>query len=199
MTRARLRIRNTPLDNMVDNLRGEVGEIISSWVLLRYFMDQNRLISSGDINTDFHNQELTIIRILSKKLKDEIIARLSELAQQKIGRLNFYSVSVKLGKFNDYARQFTIFIERNRFSEKRNYDISHKELPEKWTDHKFIMVPYTKLIRGIALAVALMKKIDRFVLGPIAPTLWRQARKNRYNIIMPPRVTYMLLPYYLRP
>ena len=35
MSREKLRIHNTDLDNLVSNLRGEVGEIISSWGLMR--------------------------------------------------------------------------------------------------------------------------------------------------------------------
>ena len=42
-----------------------------------------------------------------------------------------------------------------------------------------------------------MKRIDRSVLGPSAPYLWREVRKRRYEPIMsPPRVQFMLVPYY---
>ncbi|MBI4642196.1 MAG: hypothetical protein HY790_09045 [Deltaproteobacteria bacterium] len=160
-------------------------------------MAETRRLSSDDIKADFQNQTLTIVGVLSKKLRDEIIARLSELAQQKVGRLNFHFASIKLCKFNDDVRRFTNFIEANRFCEKRNYDISHRELPEQWDDHKFIWIPYKTLLRGIVLAVRLMKKIDRYVIGPAAPYLWRGVRKKRYTLTMPPRVTYMILPHYL--
>jgi hypothetical protein len=41
-----------------------------------------------------------------------------------------------------------------------------------------------------------MKRIDRHVLGPAAPLLWREARKRRYDFLSPPRAGYMLVPYY---
>ena len=195
MSRKRLLVRNTALDNLISNLRGEVGEIISTWVLLRYFIGETQRLSSGDIKADLHNERLSILKVLSKKLSDEIIARLSELAQPKIGRLNFYFASIKLDNFHDDVSQFTKFIDLNRFAEKRNYDISHKELPEQFTDHKAIIIPYKKLLRGIALAVRLMKKIDLNVIGPAAPSFWEEARKNRYKFFNPPRFLYMILPH----
>ena len=33
MSKPKLRVKNTQLDNLISNLRGEVGEIITSWVL----------------------------------------------------------------------------------------------------------------------------------------------------------------------
>jgi hypothetical protein len=36
VNRQKLRVMNTQLDNLISNLRGEVGEIITSWVLMRH-------------------------------------------------------------------------------------------------------------------------------------------------------------------
>ena len=46
------------------------------------------------------------------------------------------------------------------------------------------------------MAMRLMKRIDRAVLGPAAPFLWRQARKKRYELSGAPRAMYMLVPYF---
>jgi hypothetical protein len=195
MSKQKLRIHNTDTDNLVSNLRGEVGEIIVTWILLRQTMVQANNLKSPTLSDGLSQPELVTPDILSNKLRDEIVARLSELAEQKIGRLTFHFAQVKLGAFEPAVRAFSRFIQANRFEEKRNYDISHKELPEKWSDHKFIHIPYGTLLKGIAMALRLIKKIDRFVLGPSAPCLWREMRKRRYTPMHPPKVGYLLLPH----
>ena len=141
------------------------------------------------------NRALCTLNILTDKMRDEIIARLAELAEAKIGRLTFYFVQQKINQFDSEIDEFARFIESSRFREKRNYDISHKELPEQWTDHKSIDIPYYNVLKGIALALRLMKRIDRATLGPSAPFLWREMRKKRYRPMSPVKVGYLLLPY----
>lgn len=42
-----------------------------------------------------------------------------------------------------------------------------------------------------------MKRIDRHVVGPSAPYLWREARKRRYKpVLSPPRVAGMMVPHF---
>jgi hypothetical protein len=43
-------------DLMISNLRGEVGEVIISWVLLRYMMAKERELSSDDIAKDMRTR-----------------------------------------------------------------------------------------------------------------------------------------------
>jgi len=50
-------------------------------------------------------------------------------------------------------------------------------------------------VKATAMALRLMKRIDRLALAPSAPFLWRQARKKRYDLSGPPRAMYMLVPY----
>lgn len=195
MSRTKLRIHNTPLDNLVSNLRGEVGEIIFTWILMRDLMAQASQLRTGDPKADMENHSLCTLNILTDKLRDEIVARLAELAEEKVGRLTFYFVQQKLNKFEREIKAFARFVESSRFREKRNYEISHKELPEQWTDHKFIHIPYFIILKGVALALRLMKRIDRTVLGPSSPYLWREMRKKRYEPMSPVRAAYLLLPY----
>lgn len=195
MSRKKLRILNTELDNLISNLRGEVGEIIQSWVLMRSLMAKRTHLQTNDVKKDMENEELTLINILVDKLRDEIVARLSELAEKKVGHLRFYFVQEKLGQFKDEISKFHKFIDCKKFREKRNYNISHKQLPELWSDHKHIHISYRSVITGIALALRLIKKIDRAVIGPRAPYLWQEMRKRRYKPLAPPKVSYMLLPY----
>jgi hypothetical protein len=191
----RLRVIKTELDNLVSNLRGEVGEIITTWTMLRFLMTEERRLSSNDIAKDMRNQDLAFISTLRHKMHDEIVARLSELANAKIGRLTFHFASAKLKALQTEEESFRRFVQRHRFEEKRNYDISHKELPEQWSEQKFISIPYKTLLRGAARASVLMKKIDRLALGPSAPYLWREMRKKRYAVMYPPSAAYLPLPH----
>jgi hypothetical protein len=201
MSRKKLRIKNTQLDNLVSNLRGEVGEIITTWTMFRRLMAGANALRSKHENVeeqfreDLRNEDLKFLDCLKDKLSDEIVARLSELSEPSIGQLNFHFAAEKLQAFRDEVRNFRRFIEKRRFHEKRNADISHKELPEQWSDHKHRHINYPLIVEGIARALIIMKKIDRSVLGPSAPYLWREVRKKRYSLMSPPKVAYMLLPH----
>lgn len=195
MSKIKLQIHNTPLNHLISNLRGEVGEIIFTWILMRDLMAQASQLRTDDPKVDMENHILCTLNILIDKLRDEIVARLAELAEEKIGRLTFYFVQQKLNNFEAEINTFARFVKSNRFHEKRNYDISHKELPEQWTDYKFINIPYIKILKGIALTLRLMKRIDRTVLGPSSPYLWCEMRKKRYEPMSPVKTAYLLLPY----
>lgn len=195
MSNKKLRTHNTDIDNLISNLRGEVGEIVFAWVMMRSFMAQSAGLRTTDLEKDFENPQLVMLDALTDKLNDEIVARLAELAEQKVGRLTFYFAHLKLDQLEKETAEFARFIDKNRFQEKRNYDISHKELPEKWTDHKLIHIPYRVIVQGIVMALRLMKKVDTLHLGPRAKYLWREMRRRRYKIAYPAKVGYMLLPY----
>ena len=195
MSRKKLRTHQTNTDNLISNLRGEVGEIIFTWIMMRDLKIEANSLQTDDPGEDMDNQHLKILFILIDKLSDEIVARLSELAEKKVGRLTFHFANEKLGGLDQYINNFNRFIEKNRFREKRNYDISHKELPEKWSDHKHIHIPYKVLLKGIAYSLRLMKKIDEKKLGPSSMYLWREMRKRRYEPIVPVKAGYLLLPH----
>jgi Sulfate permease family len=52
MSKQKLRVKNTQLDNLICNLRGEVGEVITSWVLLRHMIARERELTSDDVARD---------------------------------------------------------------------------------------------------------------------------------------------------
>jgi hypothetical protein len=195
MSRKRLRIKSTQTDNLIANLRGEVGEILSTWVMMRNLIVEANKLRSNDPGKDLENLRLSFLNCLVDKLGDEIVARLAELAEKKIGRLNFHFAATKLDRFAPETEAFARFIGTHRFKEKRNLDISHKELPERWTDHKFLHIPYRTTLRGIALSLRLMKTIDRFVLGPASWHLWMEMRNRRYDSLSLSKAGYMVLPY----
>jgi hypothetical protein len=152
-------------------------------------------LMTGDVQRDMADGQLVILNTLLDKLEDEIVARLAELAEPKVGRLTFQFASLKLQALEEECSDFTDFIRKNRFEEKRNYDISHKELPERWTDRKFIEIPYLALVQGIAKALRLMKRIDSIHAGPRARYLWKEMRTHRYEPMYPAKVRYMIMPY----
>jgi len=195
MSRHKLRIHNTDTDNLISNLRGEVGEIVSSWVLYKDVMLAARRIRSSDPLENMTNASLNRLSILADRLSDDIVARLAELAERKIGRLNFYFASVKLKALDNEVNDFINYIQRNRLQEKRNSDISHKELPEKWSYHSYLRIDPGIILRGIAHALRLMKRFDVLHLGPSSPYLWHESRKKRYELMAPPKAGYLLLPH----
>ena len=195
MSRRKLRVAKTDAENLVSNLRGEIGEVITTWLLMHQLMGECSSLSSDDPVKDLQNRQLSFLKLLADKLRDELVARLSELAEPKVGRLTFHFAAQKLGRFHEQVAAFEAYVVRQKLREKRNKDVSHKELPETSAEHRHLHVPYRVLVRATAKAVRLMKRIDRRVLGPSAPYLWREARKRRYLFMSPPRVGYMLLPY----
>jgi len=195
MSRKKIKIKNTDTSNLVSNLRGEVGEIIASWTLLRNFI----LVSEefrADIKEKLNNPRSISSSVLTNKLSDEIVARLSELAEKKTGRLTFYFAGIKLVAFSKEIKDFEKFIREKKFKKKRNSSISYKTLPEKWEDHRIILIPYKDIVKGVAKALRLMKKIDRAFLGPSSKYLWEEMRKRRYKPTLPPMAGYLMLPYY---
>src|SRR5690348_10449477 len=123
MGNKKLRVINTETDNLVSNLRGEIAEVVTSWMLMRHFITSAAGLQTDDITKDFGNPDLAFLYVLKDKLEDELVARLSELAEEKIGRLNFYFAAEKLGKFHPEVADFDKYIEKNGFRQKRNQDI----------------------------------------------------------------------------
>jgi hypothetical protein len=196
MTHKKLRLHNTQADNLISNLRGELGEVILSWILYRYLRAQAAPRLTEDPTAISRDPFLFILDALMERLEDDICARLSELAQDKIGRLNFAFASHKLGALRQEVQDFSAFVDRSRIKEKRDRYISHKELPETWQEHRYLHIEYPVLVEGIARALRLMKKIDREYLGATSAALWREMRKKRYDFSMTPKAGYMLLPYF---
>jgi hypothetical protein len=196
MTHEKLRVHNTRLENIVSNLRGEIGEITFSWLLMRRLLGQAARRRATEGVDEFADGELATLHALADRLESDVVARLSELAEPKVGRLTFHFASKKLGdklesQVNGYAR----FIKKHRFVEKRNAEISHKELPEKRLEHPPIHIPYPTIVRALALAIRLMKKIDRVAVGPEAQFFWPRLRRRRYKLSLSPHVEYVIAPY----
>ena len=194
----KLKIHNTELDNLVSNLRGEIGEIILTWKLLLRLKRNVRILYTNDYLKDFENPDIALLEILIDKLENEIISRLSELAEQETGQLTFYFAQRKLQDKIDLeidVQEYKKTIEKGKLKAKRNQFISHKQLPEKWTDHKEIYIPLPTIGKCLSLAVRLMIKIDKVILGPSAIYLWREVLKKDSSPLRPLNINFMLLPY----
>lgn len=192
------KLNNTSIDNLISNLRGEVGDILLTWLLLLRLSKNYRYLQTPNIQQDLENPEMNLLAILIDKMENEIVARLSELAELKIGQLNFYFAKEKLVdrcNLQTDLDKYRKFIGNNRFDDKRNQFVSHKQLPEQWTDHKIINISTPIIGKCIALAVQLMIKIDKVILGPSAIYLWREVLKKKTCPIVPLTVNFLLLPY----
>jgi hypothetical protein len=197
LTHPNLKVANTEADALVGNLRGEIGETITTWILLRQIMAQVNTVSSDDLGADLNNPHLQFLQILRSRLQSDLVSALSELGEKKIGRSNFYFAEVKLKLNLRTSERFRSYIKKNQFKKKRNLEIAHKRQPEKWLDPSSapIRIPYKTMLKALGLAVRAMKAIDRHHLGPTSPMLWNEVRKKRYQLISPPKVAYILLPH----
>ena len=191
----RLRVIKTDINVLMGNLRGELGEVVTTWLLLRHFMADSSKLRSEDPAKDLANKELAFLWLLIEKLQNDLIGRLSELADEKIGRTNFFFVSRKLNQFESQVQAFTKFVVTNKLRQKRNQEIAHREQPEHWFEDCPISIPYRVLVKSTAMALRLIKRMDRAVLGPASPLLWREARKKRYELSGSPRAMYKLVPF----
>lgn len=195
MSKINPKVHRTDESNLISNLRGEVGEIVTSWILYGDLIRQLRGFRPASVSRLIHKPETNRLEILAEKLLDEIVARLSELAQEDIGTLTFHFAAKKLKSLQSETDFFRSFVKKHEFIKKRNYDISHKRLPEQWSDHEHIHIQPRVILKAIAIALRLMKKIDAIHLGPSSVFLWQEGRKKRYDPMTPPAAGYLILPY----
>jgi hypothetical protein len=77
----------TNTDNLISNLRGEVGEIVESWILMRELLITSKSLRTGDSKKDFSSPEyLKLLRIIDK-FKNDIIRGYLNCQKKKSDRL----------------------------------------------------------------------------------------------------------------
>lgn len=186
--------KRTEVDNLVHNLRGEVGAIVESWTLMREYNILTNQLHSDKYKENFQNSNLNKRRIIRKKLADDVISRLSELANKSYGKLNFHFATQKLKKFTKESEEFHFFILNNNFTDRRNEYISHKKLAPTWEGFKREHpISYLTITKALAKALIIMKKIDGFYLGSDAHLKWHILRKHRYRYDIPARAQYLMM------
>lgn len=187
---------NTEIENLIGNLRGEIGEIIQSWTLMRELIFEIKKLRSNNFIVDSQNNQLSKLHLLKKKCENEIIAALSELGEKKYSRINFHFATAKLNTYKDEANDFESFLKQSNIRNRRHEYISHKNLPLTWEEHVGeYRIKHLTLARAICKGIILMKKIDILFIGPQSKYQWLEIRKKRYEYSMPARAGYLMLPY----
>lgn len=169
-------------------------------MLLRHFLALRKQRTTDDVKKDMENRELWFLNALVEKLRDEAVARLSELADTRTrGRLTFANGSAALRRLGHPDRcqdveWFRAFVEGEHFDEKRNREISHKSFVTDWDEERGpIHIKYTTVLRALAMAVRVIKSMDEQVYGKVhSRFMWRELRRRRYTAIMLPRADYII-------
>lgn len=198
MTDSRMRLKKTNPEALIGNLRGEVGEAITNWIILRQLISSANHLQTDDVLEDMKNQSLSFINAVRDRISNDLVLTLAELSEQKIGQTTFFFASEKLGALQDEVQAFRRFIAANKLKEKRNREIAHREQPEEWPKKGDIRISYNTLTVAVAKAIRLMKKIDSEFLGPESFVQWQKMRAMRYDLAMPARAKYLLLPHMAR-
>ncbi len=189
------KLNQTDSNKLVGLLRGEVGEIIEAWILLRYYDDKAYQMQSHDIIADCNNQEYLIINKTRKIFSNDIIQSLSELSSSSYGQLNFNFAGDKLKVDKSEIKNFTKYIKDNNIEYKRNNNISHKKVSPLWnhTDpNPHISRPTMR--RAIGMVIKIMKSIDHAHYGDDYKKIWKLEREKRYKLGMVASAKYLMLP-----
>lgn len=145
MGRKKLGIAPADTSKLVSGLRGKVGELITSWLMMRNFMAMAAFARS-DVDETVEGRDLRSVQLMEDTLRDGLVARLLDLAEPGAGPLTFYSATRALDALTNEADAFTQLIRRM---------LPGKQAP----------VPYRTLVRAVASASRLMKRIDAHVWG----------------------------------
>lgn len=189
-------LKNIDLDILISNLRSEVGELIELWTIMRDFYVHSNQLSCGDYLKDFKNPDFLKVNLIKKKIQDDIVSRLSELAHKSFGKVNFYFAIKKMKTLESDFKDFEEFIIMNKFKAKRDEFISHKKQPPSLEYSRAeYRISYYIILKGIAKALILMKKIDRKHIGENSDLQWAKMRHKRYDYSMPAKIAYKLMPY----
>jgi len=189
-------IQDTDPEVLISHLRAEIGDIIDSWILFRHFKQTSRQLQTDDIAADIQNKELNFLYMVTAKFKDDLISRLAELGDKKVGQLTFHFASRKFKALESEVNKFEKFIKDNKFTDNRNNFISHKNLKPTWTENKApYRISYKSITIALAMAIALMKQFDELYYGVKIRHKWNLIRKKRYEFTVSRRAEYMLMPH----
>lgn len=192
-------LKQTEPEKLISLLRGEIGEIIQSWVVLNIYDFKAHELQTDDIMADMKNKNLQLLNLVRSKFREDIVARLSELSSSKHGRLNFHFAADKFKVQKEEVQKFTFYLKEKNIIFHRNKNIAHKEISPRWDQidpRPFIRK--SVLLRSIGWAVSIMKQFDKTYYGEDYQKIWKEERKKRYEMKMPAAPKYMLLPYIIR-
>ena len=192
-------LNETDPEKLVSLLRGEIGEIIQSWVVLNIYNVKASELQTEDLQADMKNQNLNLLNLVRSKFRDDIILRLSELSSSKHGRLNFHFASDKFKIQKQEVNEFKKYLQEKHLIFRRNKNIAHKQMSPKWGQiDPRPFISNSALVKAIAWAISIMKNFDKVLFRDNYKLLWKEERKKRYELDMPAAAKYMLLPYVAR-
>ncbi len=179
MSREKLRLHNTDLSYLVSSLRAEIWEIVGSLLTWRDFViELNGYFNKGPIQIPPYK-----LAKIHECLQNDVVSRLSELATKSLSKVCFHFcneklISCKIADFSDDLKTYRRITRK--FHDKRNFAISHKELPESPSGpRKDPIIKYRETMKVLTVAIRIMKKIDRIYLGLKANFLWHEVEKKR--------------------
>ena len=82
-------IKDTDPDVLISHLRAEIGDLVDSWILYKHFKLASQKLQTDDIYADAQNKNLNFLYLVTDKFRDDLIARIAELGDKKVGQLNF--------------------------------------------------------------------------------------------------------------
>jgi hypothetical protein len=189
-------IKETDPELLVSYLRAEIGDIIDSWILFRHFKQKSQALQTDDIDADMRNQALNLLYLVTAKFRDDIIARIAELGTNQVGQLTFHFAARKFKAFEAEVNSFQQFVKANKFTDRRNNFISHKNIKPNWRDNKAPeRVTYKVMTKAIAMAIRLMKQFDELHYGVRMRRQWQLVRKRRYEFTGSRKAEYMMVPF----
>lgn len=192
-------LKQTEPDKLISLLRGEIGEIIQSWIVLNIYDYKARELQAENIIDDLKNKNLQLLNLVRAKFRDDIISRLSELTSSKHGRLNFHFAADKFKIQKEEVNKFSNFLKDKHLISRRNKNIAHKEISPTWNQiDPQPVIRKSTLLRVVGWAVSIMKQFDKAYYGEDYRKLWKEERKGRYEMAGPAAPRYMLLPYIAR-
>lgn len=191
-------IKDTDPEVLISHLRAEIGDIIDSWILYRHFKLTSQKLQTDDIRADSKNRDLNFLYMVTGKFRDDIIARIAELGDKKVGQLTFHFATRKFKALESEVDTFEKFVKDNKFVDRRNNFISHKNLKPTWAGNKAPdTISYRTMTKAIAMAIRLMKKFDEVHYGPKIRRQWHLVRKSRYEFTLSRKAEYMVMPLIL--
>jgi hypothetical protein len=186
-------------EKIVTLLRGEVGEVIQSWVVFKIYSAKAAELRSVNLHEDKENQQLTLINLVRSKFRDDLILRLAELSSRRYDTINFHFAADKFKIQQNEVKAFREYLKVHHIEFRRNNNIAHKHISPTWKElDPMPHVPYLVITKAIAWAISLMKKFDKEYFGDGYKLIWQEERKCRYELEGPASAKYLLLPYKAR-
>lgn len=189
-------LSQTDPEKLNSRLRGEIGEIIESWIALNIYDFKASELQTDNILNDMQNKNLQLLNLVRSKFRDDLIARLSELCSTKYGRLSFYYAADKFLTQKEEVKRFHNYLKEKNLIFRRNKNIAHKEMSPTWNqiDPQPVIRKRT-LTKAVAWSISIMKQFDRVYYGEDYKKLWAAERIRRYDMDMPAGSKYILLPF----